>query len=276
MSRISIITLLLAFGCSEPAPAPECPPPTEGRTPAAAAPGGPAPVATIGDDAVALAVPPAPHVGFTVEQPGEYQVDVHGADERDVRLALYFVEAGVEELVGYDDDSGDGNDARLSGFLPSGAYEARIQEYGSRAVDAAVRVHALPPLEVTGELVVGGEPLSVAVTDGASERESASEVSFRVSEPGQFTVAAEPVGLSDPKIRLLRVHEGDRLEQLGSDDDSGRNRVARIDYQLPAGEYRVRVFSSRRRPGRRQVFALHVGPREPMPTVEGTPLPDQR
>ena len=276
MTRLPIVLALLALGCSEHASAPAS---AAGERHAATSPEPVAasanqPEATIGGGPAALEVPAPPSVRFRVERAvSELQIDVRGEDERDVRVQLYRLGEAEAELVAFDDDSGEGQDARMTGFLPEGDYEVRVQEYGGRPVRAEVEVQALAPLEVTHEVSVGGEDTLIGVTDAMTERDSAAEARFEISEEGEYSVVALPIGNNDPKLRLLRVHSDGRLESLGFDDDSGRNRVARVDYRLPPGEYRVRVFSSRRNPGRRQVYRVRVGPREPLPASRGRAAP---
>ncbi|MBW2464342.1 MAG: hypothetical protein JRH11_22015 [Deltaproteobacteria bacterium] len=222
--------LLGACGSDETAP----PPAVEGQ-PTAVAAAAPAALAIDGP-AQAVQIPAPPSVTFDVADRAEYQVDVTSANS-DVQLYLY----QGEELVGTNDDGGEGQDAMLIAALTPGAYQVRIHEHDAHATASQVQVRKLAPLATAGVVPVGGS-FSVSAPAGDNDRAATAEVNLVIAAAGNYVIDATSDSSLDPKIALMQD-----LDEIEVDDDGGDGHNSRIERTLEPGTYQLRVWDLRRR-----------------------------
>jgi hypothetical protein len=232
--------LLGACGSEEAAP----PPAVEGQAVANAVPiaNVVAPVVTasvalaIDGPAQAVQLPAPPSANFDVADRAEYQIDVTSANS-DVQLYLY----QGEELVGDDDDGGEGRDAMLIAALTPGAYQVRVHEHQAHATASQVQVRKLAPLATAGVVPVGGS-FSVSSPAGDHDRAASTEVSLVIATAGNYIIDATSDSSLDPKISLMQD-----LNEIEVDDDGGDGHNSRIERTLEPGTYQLRVWDLRHR-----------------------------
>lgn len=160
--------------------------------------------------------------------------------------ALYIIDVGSDsfdttlELTGNrvslrDDDGGDGTNSRIEALLPPGTYQLRVQAFGG---DGSAGLYSLavtsrPPPDMTGMTNEGelepGEPVN-----GWLQGTAPNQYSFTVALPGRFEFDLR----SDEFDTVLEV-EGVSLAL--EDDDGGDGSNSRLEAELPAGRYQVRV-----------------------------------
>lgn len=238
-ATVTVTGLFLgACGSEEVAP----PPAVQGQQ--AAAVGGPA-VAAAAPASVALAIdgpaqvvqlPAPPSATFSVAERAEYQIDATSANS-DVQLYLY----QGEEIVGDNDDGGEGRNAMLIAPLTPGSYQVRVHEHKAHATASQVQVRRLAPLATAGVVPVGGS-FSVSSPAGDHDRAASAEVNLVIATAGNYVIDATSDSSLDPKIALMQD-----LGEIEVDDDGGDGHNSRIERTLVPGTYQLRVWDLRHR-----------------------------
>lgn len=167
---------------------------------------------------------------FSVPTFGQYGIETQGPT--DVVMTLYGPN-DRNSLVTSDDDSGDERNARISAALTAGTYHVEVQHFfpsGTGLYAISVRMEAeasATVLEIDGTEVQG----EISAAD-----ESDLYV-FQISGAGMHIV--ETSGITDTFLTLLGPNSETTV--IARDDDSGPGLLSRIEANLPAGEYFVRV-----------------------------------
>jgi tyrosinase len=169
------------------------------------------------------------HYRFVAPAAGDFVIETQGPT--DVVMTLLGPN-DQNAVVAEDDDSGQDRNARLASSLSAGTYYVRVRHYssagaGTYSVSVRGQAAAPPVLAVDG-------PAIQASLDAADE----SDVfTFSVLTAGLYTIETE--GITDTFLTLFGPNSQARL--IAQDDDSGRDRNARIVADLAAGVYFARV-----------------------------------
>ena len=145
------------------------------------------------------------------------------------------------EEIAYDDDSGDGLNARISIVVPAGTYTIGVRGFGS-GDEGPYTLHAI------------SEPITT-ISAGRPHRatlQGTAEQLYNVRVPaGRRLIAYTESGLDT----VMRIYN-DQGEEIAYNDDSGTDYNARINIRVPEGTYTIEVrgFSE----GHTGPYTLHV------------------
>ena len=180
-----------------------------------------------------LDVPAAPSYTINITEPGIYRIDVAG-EPADPVATLYDAN---NEMLERDDDGGGGKNSRITRMLAPGAYRLIVVEYAGQHMSARISVSRVPDPVVSARIQNAGTA-RVTTPAGSSDLDAAADIQLTIQRAGQYTIVAEAVGDSDPKMAL--IFNGASLED---DDDSGGGKNSKITRELSAGTYIVRVMN---------------------------------
>ena len=184
----------------------------------------------VGADPLMVHVDGAPSVILEIEEAGEYQIDAQGT--LDASMLLY----RDEQLLGEDDDSGEGTNARLVLSLEPGTYTVVLREHRGRPMAVQLQARRLSPLPTVGS-VAPGQEVTVQVPSAGNARAASREIALTIAEADDYQLDATSPGDRDAELAL--VQDGHLIQQ---DSDSGDGYNARIRARLEPGTYALRVW----------------------------------
>ena len=193
---------------------------------------------------------------FSVSAPASVRMEAAGAAGGDALIELY---SETGELIGFDDDSGGGTDARLEQDLGPGTYCLAVQSFDGTPMTGTVRIGRTDHEAMTagtggggGSIADGGLGCDTAdyipddsvtlemLRSGISSTASADQLPyfrFSLSEPAAITLTAENE-TADPVLSLYDP-SGALIDE--NDDFSGLNSRLDIVQPLQPGDYCVGI-----------------------------------
>jgi WD40 repeat protein/Flp pilus assembly protein TadD len=205
---------------------------------------------------------------FTVTDTDTYQIDAT-AGFGDPEISLYGPD-DVSELVGSNDDWGDGLDSRLWTRLRPGEYYLGVREFDDARGRFNVEVHRAEIPE-PGDMTI----LEVGSRLPGQAFAPSGEIKwyrFRVSDAGTYQIDVTS-RFEDPAIRLYGPN--DVTELVGMDDDGGGGFNSRLRARLLPGEYYLGVVELEGEDGSFDVQVRRTGtpkPSDMMILEVGSPL----
>ena len=171
---------------------------------------------------------------FEVINFSPFNIETSGAS--DTTLTLFGPDDETIQIA-FDDDGGNNFNSLISRPLPSGRYFTSVRLFNA-ATTGSYQI-AVTTSEGTGsgstipEIPVNGSALNAEITNA----EEIDLFSFTASTQGLYTI--ETTGTTDTYMNLF----GPNSQSLAiiENDDSGINRNSRLQVQLTAGEYFVRI-----------------------------------
>ncbi|TXK64324.1 hypothetical protein [Alkalisalibacterium limincola] len=134
-----------------------------------------------------------------------------------------------------DDDGGDGSNSLVETILEPGTYTLRVSAFGGESASGlyTLAVTSQPAPDMTGMVNQGPLPLDRMLT-GWLEPRAPNTYTLQVDTRGPYTFDLR----SDDFDTVIEI-EGQEL--LLEDDDGGEGTNSRLQADLPAGRYEVRV-----------------------------------
>ncbi|HXK37164.1 MAG TPA: PPC domain-containing protein, partial [Candidatus Paceibacterota bacterium] len=174
---------------------------------------------------------------FTASSWGTYTIETWAGTLTDNYMYLYGPD-NQKTLMAEDDDSGEGQAAKIVQSLSPGTYYVKVRAYSSADTGTY-------SIRVTTDGGGGGPIITPLTVSGRGEEgniEKAGEedwYEFTVSSSGLYTVATWGLSLRDTYIYLYGPDNQKAL--IAEDDDGGQGVAARILHWLSRGTYFVKV-----------------------------------
>ena len=171
---------------------------------------------------------------FDVTEFSPFSIETSGAS--DTTLALFGSDNETNQIA-FDDDGGNDFNSLISRSLPSGRYFMSVRLFNAAATGSYQISVTSPEGAGAGttipEILVNGSALNSEI----SNAEEIDIFSFTTSTEGLYTI--ETMGTTDTYMNLFGPNS--QSLPITENDDSGINRNSRVQVQLTAGEYFVRV-----------------------------------
>lgn len=167
---------------------------------------------------------------FVVPQAGEYTIETTGPT--DVIMSL-FGPNDANALVTQDDDSGQDRNARIAGSLSAGTYLVTVRHFDPRSTGSYGMSVARNAPATIAQIAVNGPPVQANIA-AADESDLYTFVA-----PATDIYIVETSGITDTFLTLFGPNSQTRL--IAQDDDSGLGLSSRLEADLAAGAYFVRV-----------------------------------
>jgi len=171
---------------------------------------------------------------FEVTAFSPFNIETSGAS--DTTLTLFGPESETDQIA-FDDDGGNNFNSLISRSLPAGRYFVSVRLFNAAAT-GSYQISVTPQGEtgvgtVIPEISVNGSTLD-------SEISNAEEIDlFRFNAPAEGLYTIETSGTTDTYMNLFGPNS--QSLPIAENDDSGINRNSRLQVQLTAGEYFVRI-----------------------------------
>ncbi len=166
---------------------------------------------------------------FAVPGRGRFTVETTGPT--DVIMSLFGPDSR-DTLVTRDDDSGESFNAKIISRLTAGTYFVEVRHYfptgtGTYRIFVRSEPETIPAIDVDGDPVQGD----------ISEADESDLYQFEAASDGEYVI--ETTGSTDTFFTLFGPDS--QTGEVARDDDSGPGTLSRIQRNLPAGTYFVRV-----------------------------------
>lgn len=171
---------------------------------------------------------------FKVTNFSPFNIETSGAS--DTTLTLFGPDDETIQIA-FDDDGGNNFNSLISRSLPSGLYFMSVRLFNAAAT-GSYKI-AVTTSEGTGsgaiipEIPINGSALTAEITNA----EEIDVFSFTASTQGLYTI--ETTGTTDTYMNLFGPNS--QSLAIAENDDSGINRNSRMQVQLSAGEYFIRI-----------------------------------
>jgi hypothetical protein len=141
-----------------------------------------------------------------------------------------------DRLIATDDDSGEGQNARIVARLEPGTYRVMVQDAQGRAMVGQLLARRLPSITPVVS-ITPGQSTPVQIPAASNPRDGIRAIVLEVGQPDLFQIDAMSGNGRDAEVAILR--EGVEMHR---DSDSGEGLNGRIRAQLEPGRYEIRIW----------------------------------